>query len=448
VTANISVSHGSALLAFRAQNVRSFRDKFELSMVATALAEKGVVRRLAWREGGHPVEVLPVAALYGANASGKTNVLRAMDDMRSQVLHSFRGASPTGRIPRHPFRFDASREQPSQFEIDFILDGVRHEYGFVMDDEHVIEEWAYRYPRGRAALLFRRQSLEVEFGLVERSKGRAVKELLRPNALFLSTAASANHSVLLPIYEWFGRNLQLVGAGGRHQERALTMQMLEGEKRAPLLELLRAVDLGITGVRKKELPPVVRERVQRALRVLSGQEEDGDDKVAQLDLDQFGVSLTHRGAHGDVDLATNEESLGTLMWFALIGPIVDALANGSVFLADELDASLHPALVAEIVALFQNPLTNPHVAQMVFCTHDVTLLGDATSDRLLGRDQVWFTEKFEDGATRLYPLADLDPRKQEAISKRYLDGRYGAIPILSREQLAGIAEMVTAGSNS
>jgi hypothetical protein len=118
-----------------------------------------------------------------------------------------------------------------------------------------------------------------------------------------------------------------------------------------------------------------------------------------------------------------------------------------VFLADELDASLHPALVAEVIRLFQDPATNPRRAQLIFNSHDASLLGDAIGDRLLGRDEIWFTEKRNDGTTRMYPLVDLEPRKQEAVGKRYLAGRYGAIPILSHDEFAAAAEFITAGDS-
>ena len=132
------------------------------------------------------------------------------------------------------------------------------------------------------------------------------------------------------------------------------------------------------------------------------------------------------------------------MWFGLIGPVVSALRTGSVFLADELDASLHPALVAQLIRLFQQPETNPRRAQLIFNSHDATLLGDAVTDRLLGRDQIWFVEKRKDGASHLFPLIDLDPRKQESIGKRYLAGRYGATPIVSAQEFAAAAELITA----
>jgi hypothetical protein len=435
----------SVLLAFRAENVRSFRDEVELTMLATPLAEKDAVRYVSWREDGHPLGVLPVAGVFGANASGKTNILKAMDDMRTHILHSFRAGSPTGGIRRRPYLLDPDlKHAPSRFAVDIVLENVRHEYGFVIDDERVIEEWAFRYPRGRAALLFHRRGTDVELGSADRVKGRAVGELLRPNALFLSTAASANHPALLPLYAWFRRNLLLAEADSRAFRQALTTQLLDDPTASErVLALLQAADLGITGAKKRGLDPVMKERIKRAVHILAGIEGEPDGSEEGPEFDDLGVRLTHSGGEGDVELDASDESLGTLVWFGLAGPVVQALADGAVLLADELDASLHPALVAQLVGLFQNAETNPHRAQLIFNSHDATLLGDSVNDRLIGRDQVWFTEKRNDGSARLYALADLAPRREEAIGRRYLAGRYGATPILSDQQFAATAELIT-----
>ena len=434
-------------MTFRAENARSFRDKLEFSALATRLSERRFVRSVEWRESGAPIRVLPAAGVFGANGSGKSNLLKAMDDMRGHVLHSFRRGDPEGSIPRRPFVLDrARRTEPTEFEVDLVLNGIRQLYGFCIDDDHVVDEWAFHYPKGRPALIFRRTNEQVHAGSVERQKTRAVQELLRPNSLFLSAAASANHAALLPLYQWFSRNLLLAEADSRPIRQALTTDMLGDEaSRDRVLALLQAADLGVTGARKQEPDPVMQERLRRAIRILEGTdgEPDGDDGPAFEDL---GVRLVHRGADGvEVELDAADESLGTRVWFGLIGPVVQALETGSVFLADELDASLHPALATELVRLFQDPSTNPRRAQLIFNSHDATLLGDAVGDRLLGRDQIWFTEKRGDGSTRLYPLMELEPRKQEAIGKRYLQGRYGATPILSHGEFASAVALEPAG---
>ena len=428
--------------------MRSFRDDTDFSLIATGLAEDRYVRPVKWREGGSPVNVLTVAGVFGANGSGKSNLLKMMDDMRSHVLHSFRQGDLDGRIPRRPFVLDQeARSKPSRFEIDLVLDGVRHEYGFLIDDERVIEEWAYHYPRGRAAMIFRREGDEVESGSVERQKTRVVQELIRSNALFLSTAASAKHAALLPLYQWFSRNLILAEADSRLWRQALTTQMLGNDRHhLHVLALLQAADLGVTAARKREPDPVMQERLRRAVWILQGIEEEPESDEGPT-FEELGVELLHRGTGGEeVPLQAEDESLGTRVWFGLIGPVVQALESGSVFLADELDASLHPALATELVRLFQDSETNPRRAQLVFNSHDPTLLGDSVGDRLLGRDQIWFTEKNNDGSTRVYPLADLEPRKQEAIGKRYLEGRYGATPILSHQEFVAAVEFEAAGA--
>ncbi len=399
----------SVLLSFRARNVRSFRDEFEFSLLATRTSEKPVVRSITWSEVGHSLDVLPGAVMFGANASGKSNVLRAMEDMRNHVLHSFRSGDPNGGIPRHPFRLDEeSAAANSLFEVNCIVDGVRYEYGFEINSQAVEHEWAFHYPRGKARLVFSRDRSALEHGPAFRIKGRLVEELLRPNALFLSTAAAANHEALLPLYAWFRRNLVMAAAENRDLRQARTTELVADSETQPhVLALLRAADLGITDVRKVEMDP------------------------------DF-VELRHQGTHGDAYLDISEESLGTLVWLGVIGPIIDALREGTVLLADDVDASLHPMLVEQLVRLFQDPDTNPHHAQLLFNSHEASLLGDSTSERLLGRDQVWFTEKLPTGATRLYPLNDFDPRKNESVGRRYREGRYGAVPIVSQADFAAI----------
>jgi uncharacterized protein len=429
--------HASMLLAFRAENVRSFRDAIDFSMVATSRSEPRVVREISWQESGRSIKVVPVAGVFGANASGKSNFLEAFDDMRMYVLNSFRRDLRPGE--RWPFRLDTEAERrPSRYEIDLVLNGVRHEYGFAFDGEQILEEWAFRYPRGRPALLFDRKGEKIEAGPAERSHTRAVTKLLRPNALFLSAAAAANHPLLLPLHDWFRRNLQTAASDNRPGRQAYTIELLKHEdKRERILGMLRAADFGIVDAKEHELPvdPLVKEGMERAIREMLGEEGRADDVEADLPfkLNAVGFTLVHQGAEDPVELPLVHESMGTQVWLGLIGTVVAALADGVVLLADELDASLHPDLVAQLVRLFQDPRTNPNRAQLIFNSHDPTMLGDSNEDRLLGRDQIWFTAKQADGSSRLYPLTDFNPRKNEALERRYLDGRYGAVPILSRQ---------------
>ena len=429
------------LLAFRAENVRSFRDELELSLLATTLAEKGVPHEVPWREGGRSLQVLPAAGIFGANASGKSNLLRAMSDMRRHVMSSFRDNAPAHGMPRSAFRLDpAHTGAPSRFEVDLVLNGVRHEYGYVIDDDRVLEEWAYRYPRGKAALLFRRDADDVTLGERNRTKGRAVLEILRPNSLLLSAAGAANHPDLSPLLLWFADNLGLAGTSTRARRKTYTTNLLrQAHSHDQVLRLLQAADLGITDAQVRKVDPEVLERFRRAARIIQGREDDPEDKESGTANPEPGVVLSHRGSNGSVEFDEEEESVGTMVWFGLAGPVIQALQGGTVLLVDEIEVSLHPALVMQLVRLFQDAETNPNGAQLIFNSHEASLLGEPGGERVLGRDQVWFTEKSNDGATRLYALSDLSPRGDEAIGRRYLAGRYGAVPILARGEFTEAA---------
>ncbi len=438
----------SMLLAFRAENVRSFRSEFELSLLATSQSEAAYVREIDSGGAGRPLRVLPAAGVFGANASGKSNVLESMDDMRLCVLHSFQHI---GQRVYWPFRLDQqAASRPSKYEIDLILEGIRHEYGFMLDRDRVIEEWAYRYPHGRPAAVFHRIGEKVETGVAGRRETRAVQALVRPDSLLLSAGAAANHSLLVPLYNWFRRNLLLAHERNRANRQAFTIEQLDdtgsGGNRERVLDLLRAADLGIADVKEDAIPvdPRVQEVMTRAIREMLGEEAALNERDLNqlLKVEGFGFKLIHHGAGADMELDPSLESRGTLVWLGLAGAVIAALRDGAVLLADELDSGLHPTLVAELVRLFQDPHANRHHAQLIFNSHAPTILGDSGEDRLLGRDQIWLTEKLADGDTRLYPLTDLRPRKHEAVGRRYLDGRYGATPILSRRDFDRIVSGV------
>lgn len=437
------------LVSFRASNVRSFRDDIEFSLEATAMSEEGVPRHVPWRlGGGRPLRILPAAGIFGANASGKSNFLRVLGDMRRLVLSSFSG-DRTRRLNAHPFQLDADHATgSSSYEIDLVLNGIRYEYGFTLDSTRVISEYARYYPRGKAAMLFRREDLDVQLGEKDRAKGRAVSEILRHNALYLSAAAAADHPGLQPLYEWFGVNLMLCEASSREARWAYTTRLMSmPDRRDFVLAMLRAADLGITGARIREPDPEMMERINRMVQAFRKEIEPDSVQPIEVDTTPFlQIALSHQGKSGSIEFEADDESLGTLVWLGLIGPVLDALAAGSVLLVDELESSIHPALVKQLIRIFQNPRTNPNGGQLIFNSFEVGLLGNSVDDRILGRDQVWFTEKLHDGNTRIYPLTDLSPRKAEAVTRRYLDGRYGATPIISDAEFDALAVKVSAGT--
>lgn len=441
-----SKAQGSMLLTFGGRNVRSFRDEFEISLVATAMSEPSIVRSIPWRNGearSSRVGVLPAAALFGANAAGKSNVLRALSGMRDAVLHSFRHW-PDGRTRRVPFILDrAGAESPSSYRVEVILDGVLHEYGFELDDHTILHEWARRSPKGRSQLIYERTGSEVKVGSSFGSSLTAPAEAVRDNALLLSTAVAFRNSPLQPFYDWFARNLRLAEAANRDARQVYTARELKDPvRRDQILAMLRAADLGIVDIEEfdeSQLDPSLLEKVEAILRVITDGEEPDED-AARDALATGLMGLVHKGSTGQVAMPLSEESYGSVVWLGLAGPVIDALKSGSVLLADELDASLHPALVSQLVRLFQDPETNPHRAQLLFTSHDVTLLGDSQRNRILGRDQIWLAEKANNGASRLLSLSDLGPRKEEAIGRRYLAGHYGGVPLVAAGDFAAVVD--------
>lgn len=434
VTDDLGTPEGSggstALLSFVAQNVRSYRDKVTFSLEATRLANSEVVRSLATAGIKYPVKILPAAGVFGANASGKSQLLRAMSDMRSIVINSFRPGDRTSSIRRRPFLLDEkARKLPSRFEIDLILDGVRWQYGFEIDDERVLSEYAYHYPNGRQALVFNRDLDEVRFGTIIRAAPKQILDtLLRKNVLLLSVAYAANNEVIRPLFEWFLSNLMLIDPSSRGVRTAFTADLAHSPNmRSRVLRFIEAADLGITDVKKISPDPETAEEILITLSPML----DGDSESAKIDqiVIEDLVHLIHDSLDGEVELEFEDESAGTIAWVGMIGPVLQALDHGDVLLVDELGASLHPHLVEYLLELFQDTETNPHCAQLIFNSHDTKIM-DHDRSRVLGRDQLWLTEKSNDGSTTLYSIAEFKTRRNEALERPYLDGRFGGIPSL------------------
>jgi uncharacterized protein len=418
------------LVEFRVENHRSIRDEQVLTTEAGRVGDPDDPRPRPVE--GHPNALLPAAALYGANASGKSNVLDALGWMQDAVLDSHRTWDPDGGVPRNPFAWGEHTARPSLFEVTIIVDRVRHQYGFVADDERFVEEWLHVWPHGRRQVWFEREGERFKFGEHLHGENRLIEEVTRPNALFLSVAAQHRHDQLGPIYRWFdsiGRPYgdvsikdwlaSLLPPPPGQQARFDAAEANEAPSAAleAVKELLRAADLGIIDVRQEEAHDPGR-RLRRRARVE--------------------ILLRHHSTSDEAWLPLSEESDGTITLLELARPVLQALASGGLVVVDELEASLHPLLALRLVQQFNDPKTNPKNAQLLFSTHDTNLLGTTMGEPALRRDQVWLTEKDPQGATVVYPLTDYKPRKAENLERGYLQGRYGAIPFLG--DLAGLVE--------
>ena len=412
-----------ALVAFKARNARCYRDQAILSLEATRMANPNVVRKVATASAS-PAKILPSAGVFGANGSGKSALLRAMQDMRSLVVNSFRRGSHDTSLHRRPFLLCADPDgATTEFEVELVLGGVFWQYGFEYNNERILREFAYHYPHGRQALVFERQGDSVDFGASFRTAGRALRPLLRKNALLLSTFGAVDDEQVSPLSAWWQRNLLLATAENRWLRSAMTADLATEEDAWPaILQLLRAASA--TAVDIKIVPPDADtlERLRQIAHRQVGDTADDEEFMVESEL-----QLLHRGDNCTVAIPPEDESQGTKVCLGLAGPVLEVLAKGSVLLVDEIDTSLHPHIVARLIDLFQDAKTNPHCAQLVFNAHDTNILGNPES-HALGRDQVWFTEKHESGDCRLYPLSDFRPRRDESIQRGYLNGRYGAIP--------------------
>lgn len=381
--------------------------------------------------------LLPLAAIYGPNASGKTNVIAALTWLHTAVRDSLRFWDDG--IPIEPFAFADGRGRRSEFTIESVISGVRYEYVVELDLQAVRYEGLFHYPEKKRRRIFEREGAELT---LQRGLGNlsGTRDLLTPRTLGLSIARRFDE----PLVSDFARDLlaaqtlgprSLSGRPGFARRGFLTriwsatisdpdeLTLTSMEKTSRLIQvdrtralaLLRMADLGIDDVVFDEQevtyatgPNSTHTRMQRKMRLLH---RIGDERVP-LDFDA--------------------ESEGTQTWYQLIGPVLTALEAGSLLLFDELDASLHPTLSTQLIRLFHDPATNPLGAQLIFTSHDTSLLNH------LNRDEVWLTEKTADGATRLGALAEFAGervRKSQNLEKAYLHGRFGALPDVDRTEM-------------
>ena len=394
------------LLRFGVSNHLSIRDFQELSFSASSLKDPdaGLIACAATPVGS----VVPAAVIYGANASGKSNFVDALETMRAMVLHSQTRGKPDGGVPRRPFALDpACADSPSRFDIDFVLDGERYHYGFEATDSAFESEWLYVFPKSYRRVLFERGSGDFHFGRWLKGRNNVISGLTRENSLYLSAAAQNGHEQLSKVYRYF-RSI--------HGDRNMATPEFAASERLklsgndpdhPALGFLRKMDGGMSGWRRRDI------------------EFSEEEKTLKEDMSSTIFELAHKGRNGNpIHFLPDRESAGTRRLSILLGPIFRALDDGAPIVIDELDASLHTRASEAVLRLFSSPEANPKGAQIVATTHDTNLMNSP----ILRRDQIWFAEKDDGGATRIYPLTDIRTRKGDNIERGYLQDRYGATP--------------------
>ena len=418
------------LIEFTVKNFLSFRERAHLSLVkgkGNELQDTNVI----WHDAPGTPSLLRSAAIYGPNAAGKSNLIKAMQVMEQTVLKSAGETQAGDLLSVTPFLLDTeSLEQPCEFEVHFISEGVRYQYGFAANQFRITEEWLLAYPKGRPQRWIDRRydakNQAYVWGAMDKLVGKKQmwQEATRSNALFLSTAIQLNNQQLQPVFKWFSKILHVAGFG--HWHPGFTIGLCEQEEtRKEIISFLHTADINIddielekekfdSGTLPDNLPDSVKDQIAKELK---------DKSIVNVKT----VHFVDSGMTVLFDL--DDESDGTQKIFALSGPWLDTLENGYVLVVDELHDNLHPVIVEFLVKLFHNSKTNPGNAQLVLTTHDTSIL----DQDVFRRDQVWFCEKDDSRSTVLFPLTEFRPRKQvENLELGYLSGRYGALPYVRK----------------
>jgi AAA15 family ATPase/GTPase len=433
------------LLEFSCKNYRSFREKQTLSMLAGGTGSKSTDERLIGTDF-EGISGLRCACIYGANASGKSNLLKAIQQFSRMIADSQKRWDSSDKIPGwDPFSLDQlSRTQETEFEAEVLIERSRFRYGFSFNGELITREWLYEYAPRERTLFFRQTegtSVYVDFTgrNLTGTTLETIKQVTRPNSLFLSAAAQNNYERLAVVQRWFAERFSLISGQECDQMLPFTANRCNRPRiKEAIRKLIGFADIGIDDfeVIEEEAPEKFKKFYDVVIRALSETNPDVVQAIsAREPFTRTDVRMMHRGLDGHLyPLAHRQQSRGTLAYFGILGPMMEELKDGSILLIDELDSSLHPHLVQQFVHIFNSPRLNPFGAQFIFTTHDTNLM----SSGMLRRDQFWFTEKDVEGTSKLYPLSDFKPRKDQNLELGYLHGRFGAIPFLDTDLLDSV----------
>ncbi|MDB9435992.1 ATP-binding protein [Dolichospermum lemmermannii CS-548] len=425
------------LVEFSVENYRSIQEKQTLSMVA-ADNETMLDSNTFSVPDNDDLRLVTSAAIYGPNASGKSNLLKAIQVLKNLVMKSASRMQIGDKLPVEPFRLNSeSAKKPSSFEVIFIHEKIRYEYGVSLNRERVFEEWLIAYPNEVQQNWFSREYLPDDpkfqpdegykwsFGKGLKGEKKRIQRFVRSNSLFISHAAQNNHPQLTEVFDFFQDELKII----LHIDTPFIVDDTNNEGYYNyMVKLLNEADIGIADLKIEIIPETLNDdmihRIQQEMQKL------GINAISK-DIPDFGrldIITVHKMNDSDktVEFEIDEESDGTKRLFEIAGYWLYVLQNGEILIIDEIDRSLHPVLSKALIKMFNNPEINKNNAQLIFTTHDTTLL----DGEIFRPDQIWFTEK-DNSMTKLYSLFDFRPREDESLQKGYLLGRYGAIPFIN-----------------
>lgn len=405
------------LLEFSITNFLSFKEKNTFSMIASKDKEHDDNYFSVGNDN-----ILKSTAIYGANASGKSNLFKIIALISSMIMRS-NIYSPNVKLPIIPFKLDKETvNSPSEFEIKFLVDSIRYIYVFKADSDNIYEESLFYYPNGRPVKIFERKNIdEYSFNASDEKKLNDIKEKNTHNKFFLSTATNWNYEKTIPAFNFLTETLGVVLSYDQLNNYSYNRYCHDENKELEsfALNFLEKADFNISGYN------VVEEKITEDK--LIGM-PDIVRPFVKVDSLVYKINTKHIINGNEFILDITEESMGTQAVFSFIPVLKDVLDNGKVLIIDEFDKSLHPYIVKYFVEIFNDVDLNKNNAQLIFNTHDTNLL----DLEILRRDQIWFIEKSNiDAASTAYPLDDFSVRKTENVEKGYLLGRYGAIPFLN-----------------
>lgn len=414
------------LIEFRVENFLSIQDEQVLSMIAS----KDNTFFGSHTNGDEKLTLLKSSVIYGANAAGKSNIIKALAIMKTIVVFSAK-QQRGDKLPVTPFLLGDEGDKPTKFEIIFIQNNTRYQYGFILNSEKILEEWLLVFGESnRAQKWFERIYNEKEgksdysFGTKFLGSKQLWAENTRDNALFLSVAIQLNNEQLKPVFDFFLNNLKVTCGDKWGDGKGVTIDILKKDKQK-IIDYIKIADLDIEDINLKEQEldvdkiklPILPKEIKQAIQV---------DLEKGAKLTQTNIHTIHTNQRGELvtfDMETSE-SQGTKKFFNLIGPWIEALKNGYTVVVDELHTHMHPLMTKFLINLFHNEDLNKSNAQLIFTTHDTSIL----NQDVFRRDQIWFCEK-QNKATKLYPLSDFKVRKDKTnLENDYLLGRFGALP--------------------
>lgn len=409
------------IIQFSVENFMSIKEKVVFSMLASS--DKEIPENLIL---GKKENYLKSAVMYGANASGKSNLIKAMNAVVIMMRNS-NNMQPGLKLPIVPFKFDKEYvKKPSSFELIMIINNIKYVYGFVADENRIYEEYLYYYPNGKETELFERTQVNKYHYTSNENVLKDIVSKNMENKFLLATATTWNYEKTKPVYEFITNGIEILFDYNTIKPLSFSLYKNDnnGELKEFSLNILNEAEMNISGynVTNVEITDEQLSAIPLELRGFFNK------KTRSFHITTRHNITTEDGKEEDIDLDFEEESLGTQNMFILNPILLYVLKKGKVLIIDELDRSLHPFLVEYIVKIFNSEKYNKNGAQLIFNTHDTNLLNLS----LFRRDQIWFTEKdYKKGATDLYPLDDFPVRKTENVEKGYLNGRYGAIPFIA-----------------